>query len=252
MGALATLGIQAGLAGGQYLLDRRAQNKAFEQNKQFWHERFDKEAKYNSPVQQKARMQEAGLSPALMYKGGQTGGNVSGGSAQGKIAERAQLTELARMSAEVAKIKADTAKTNTERAFIASKTEGQGTQNAIAVKNLSMAGIKEAQYSKQLTADLMKTVNEITLLGQKIESEKQMTGLTFTKKAMEQEMLNKYRKLYKTAVENGIDIEAGWFQTLKMFMMNTAYPAMKQLPTISEMRMNMMNPGMDIFGNQVK
>jgi hypothetical protein len=127
---------QAGLAGGQYLLDRRAQNKAFEQNKQFWHERFDKEAQYNSPVQQKARMQAAGLSPALMYKGGQTGGNVSGGSAQGKIAEKAQLTELARMSAEVAKIKAQTQKEQVTSDYIASRTTGQQTTNKVLVQDL--------------------------------------------------------------------------------------------------------------------
>jgi hypothetical protein len=89
---------------GQGYMDRRAQERAFEQNKQFWFERFEKEAQYNSPVQQKARMQAAGLNPALMYKGGQTGGSVSGGSAQGKIAERYQMTELAKMSAEVGRI----------------------------------------------------------------------------------------------------------------------------------------------------
>jgi hypothetical protein len=232
---LTALGIQAALTGGQYLLDRRAQQKAFEQNKQFWHERFDKEAQYNSPVQQKARMQEAGLSPALMYKGGQTGGNVSGGSAQGKIAERAQLTELARMSAEVAKIKADTQKTLTEKNYILAKTEGQGTQNEIAVQNLAIREIEASNASQKIKNELEKQVREITLLAQKANTEKQITGLQRVKKEYQQEMLNKYQKLYKNAVEQGIDIEAGAFQTLKMMMMNIVFPQIS-MPSFDDIK----------------
>lgn len=160
MGPLATLGLQAGLAGGQYLLDQRAQKKAFEQNKQFWHERFDKEAQYNSPVQQKARMQAAGLSPALMYKGGQTGGNVSGGSAQGKIAEKAQLTELARMSAEVAKIKAQTAKEQVQADYIASRTTGQDTTNKVLVQDLLLKELDVKYGDDKRSAEVKKIIEE--------------------------------------------------------------------------------------------
>jgi hypothetical protein len=160
MGLLATFGLEAGLAGGQYLLDQRAQKKAFEQNKQFWHERFDKEAQYNSPVQQKARMQAAGLSPALMYKGGQTGGNVSGGSAQGKIAEKAQLTELARMSAEVAKIKAQTAKEQVQADYIASRTTGQDTTNKVLVQDLLLKELDVKYGDDKRSAEVKKIIEE--------------------------------------------------------------------------------------------
>jgi hypothetical protein len=228
------LGAQLVLAGGQYLLDQRAQRKAFEQNKQFWHERFDKEAQYNSPVQQKARMQEAGLSPALMYKGGQTGGNVSGGSAQGKIAEKAQLTELARMSAEVAKIKADTQKTQVEKDYIQAKTAGQGTANEIAVQNLAIKEIEASNASAKVKNELEKQVKEIALLAQKARTEKETTGLQRTNKKYQQEMLNKYQKLYKNAVNEGIDIEAGAFQTLKMMMMNIVFPEIN-MPSLEDM-----------------
>jgi uncharacterized membrane protein YgaE (UPF0421/DUF939 family) len=226
--------IQAGLSAGQYFLDQRAQKKAFEQNKQFWHERFDKEAQYNSPVQQKARMQEAGLSPALMYKGGQTGGNVSGGSAQGKIAEKAQLTELARMSAEVAKIKADTQKTQVEKDYIQAKTAGQGTANEIAVQNLAIKEIEASNASAKVKNELEKQVKEIALLAQKARTEKETTGLQKVNKQYQQEMLNKYQKLYKNAVNEGIDIEAGAFQTLKMMMMNIVFPEIN-MPSLEDM-----------------
>jgi hypothetical protein len=152
--------IQAGLALGQYGLDRRAQKKAFEENKQFWHERFDKEAQYNSPVQQKARMQAAGLSPALMYKGGQTGGNVSGGSAQGKIAEKAQLTELARMSAEVAKIKAQTAKEQVTSDYIASRTAGQETTNKVLLQDLLLKELDVKYGDDKRSAEVKKILED--------------------------------------------------------------------------------------------
>ena len=157
---LGALAMEAGLAGGQYLLDQRAQKKAFEQNKQFWHERFDKEALYNSPVQQKARMQAAGLSPALMYKGGQTGGNVSGGSAPGKIAEKAQLTELARMSAEVAKIKAQTAKEQVQADYIASRTTGQDTTNKVLVQDLLLKELDVKYGDDKRSAEVKKIIEE--------------------------------------------------------------------------------------------
>ena len=66
IGLLGTAAITGGSMILQNRLNKRAQDRAFEQNKQFWQERFDTEAKYNSPVEQKARMQAAGLNPALM------------------------------------------------------------------------------------------------------------------------------------------------------------------------------------------
>lgn len=160
MGALATLGIAAGSTLLGSYLDKRAQDRAFEQNKQFWHERFDKEAQYNSPVQQKARMMAAGLNPALMYKGGQTGGSVTGGSAQGKIAERYQLTELAKMSAEVDAIRKNTEKVEAEKSFIEAKTTGQGTLNEKAVVDLAKAEIEKMYLDDKQKAGLDKLVAE--------------------------------------------------------------------------------------------
>lgn len=212
--------IQAGLAAGQYFLDQRAQKKAFEQNKQFWHERFDKEAKYNSPVQQKARMKEAGLSPALMYKGGQTGGNVSGGSAQGKIAERAQLTELALMSAQVAEIKEKAKKTKAEKEFIESKTEGQGTSNKIAVQNLAIKQVEatnaSAKMKLSLKNDLMSVLNQV----EKYNTQVQITGLTAERKQEAKNINFKFEELQRELIKEGVDPDSGAFQSLKTWVIN--------------------------------
>lgn len=243
MGALATLGITAGSALLGSYLDKRAQDRAFAQNKQFWHERFDKEAQYNSPVQQKARMQAAGLNPAMMYKGGQTGGNVSGGSAQGKIAEKYQLTELARMSAEVQKIKADTQKTQSEDLYIKSKTEGQGTTNKIAVQNLAIKSIEasnaDAKMQLSLKNDLMSVLNQV----EKYNTQVQTTGLTAENRQTARNLNYKFQKLEKSMIDAGIDVTSGPFQTLKQFFINEMGPAMK-----SSMQL-MMNPafGQSIF-----
>lgn len=105
-------------------------------------------------------MQAAGLSPALMYKGGQTGGNVSGGSAQGKIAEKAQLTELARMSAEVAKIKAQTAKEQVQADYIASRTTGQDTTNKVLVQDLLLKELDVKYGDDKRSAEVKKIIEE--------------------------------------------------------------------------------------------
>ena len=64
--SLAALGITAAGALGQYALNQRSQKKAFQQNVDLWKQKFDETNKYNSPVQQVARLKEAGLNPAMM------------------------------------------------------------------------------------------------------------------------------------------------------------------------------------------
>ena len=60
------LGAQGINAGNNYF--------SFRRNKKFYWERWNKQNKYNHPVQQMARLKEAGLNPALMYgKSGGTG-----------------------------------------------------------------------------------------------------------------------------------------------------------------------------------
>lgn len=185
----------------QNRLNKRAQDRAFEQNKAFWQERFDKEAEYNSPVQQKARMQAAGLNPALMYKSGAGGGgNVSSPSAQGKVAERYELGQLALQSAQVAKINEDTQKVKAEKAYIQSKTEGQGTTNQILLEDLTMKAI-DAQYKDQRTKNEVETIVQNAL---KAKAQAKTAD-------QEQQILE---NVYLEASKKGIDLRKGEINVL--------------------------------------
>jgi len=218
--AAAPYAAQAGLALGQGYMDRRAQERAFEQNRQFWFERFEKEAQYNSPVQQKARMQAAGLNPALMYKGGQTGGNVSGGSAQGKIAERYALTELAKMSAEVKKIQAETNNIAADTSLKGQKGELYTEQKAGLLLDNAMKQVQYGEYSeqqKQITAKLTADALAATAQRQKLESEK--ANMDKQNAIMEKE-LQMYQKVYQNYLNLGMDPNSGVLQQIFQGLIN--------------------------------
>jgi len=230
----------------QNRLNKRAQDRAFEQNKQFWQERFDTEAKYNSPVEQKARMQAAGLNPALMYKSGAGGGgNVSSPSAQGKIAERYELGQLALQSAQVAKIKEDTEKVKVEKDFISSKTEGQGTSNKIAIQDLAIKEIDKSNASEKQKLQLQNLTQDYLNKVEQYNTQVQKTGVTAEQRKQAENLNYEFEKLKKSFIDAGIDRDSGIWQTIKMFLMNTTQPA--QLP-LGEMWRNMMTEGVDVFG----
>lgn len=95
-------------------------------------EMFDYTSKYNSPTEERKRLEEAGLSPALMYGGGGTGGSGSGstagaGAAQGVAALQPMGLQLALQSemqkAQIDALNAQTLKTNAETAKTASEIE---------------------------------------------------------------------------------------------------------------------------------
>ena len=215
------------ITGGGYvlqnMLNKRAQDRAFEQNKQFWQERFDAEAKYNSPVEQKARMQAAGLNPALMYKGGAgSGGNVSSPSAQGKVAERYELGQLALQSAQVAKIQEDTDRVKAESDYIRSKTEGQGTSNKIAVQDLMIKTVDATNAPQKVKQQLELQTKQILLEAEKVSTQKQMT--------QEKKNLNyKFQTLEKDMIDAGVDVTSGPFQTMKQWYLNTVSGKMDDL-----------------------
>lgn len=214
-GALGMAGKVAGPMVLQNYLNKRAQDRAFEQNKAFWHERFDKEAQYNSPVQQKARLTAAGLNPAMMYGKGGTTGEVRGGSAQGKIAEQYQLQELALMSAQVAKIKSEAIRNNASASLTNSKIEGQESINIKANQEAVMSKIKAEQYDKELTTKLMGEVAKFYTELERYETQKAETVLKQGQAISQGQMVQKYMELYEDAVKAGIDLQASsWWQLL--------------------------------------
>lgn len=93
-----------------HALNQRSQKKAFQQNVDFWRMKFDQTNKYNNPVQQVARLKDAGLNPALLY--GQSASGVSGEaksqSSEGMKASQVQFNpQMVLMSAQAEQLKND-------------------------------------------------------------------------------------------------------------------------------------------------
>lgn len=98
---------------------------------------FDYTAKYNSPEEERKRLEEAGLNPALMYGGGGAGGSGSGstagaGAAQGVAALQPMGLQLAlqaeKQKAEIDALNAQTMKTNAETAAVGAGIEKTGSE----------------------------------------------------------------------------------------------------------------------------
>lgn len=110
---LAAFGLAGLQAGGNYLLDRAAENRAFKRQKEWWNTQFTKVNEYNHPVSQMKRLKAAGLNPAMMY-GGQ--GGQAAGTAQSPNSSTENintpirgLENLAAISAQTESLKADKA-----------------------------------------------------------------------------------------------------------------------------------------------
>jgi predicted GNAT family acetyltransferase len=181
-----------------------------------------------------------------MYKSGAGGGgNVSSPSAQGKIAERYELGQLALQSAQVAKIKEDTEKVKVEKDFISSKTEGQGTSNKIAIQDLAIKEIDKSNASEKQKLQLQNLTQDYLNKVEQYNTQVQKTGVTAEQRKQAENLNYEFDKLKKSFIDVGIDRDSGIWQTIKMFLMNTTQPA--QLP-LGEMWRNMMTEGVDVYG----
>lgn len=137
----------------------------FEQQNQM----FDKQAKWNSPEQQKQRLMEAGLNPGLMYGlGGEGGSSVSSGGGTGAevqgvgnpgtqavmmgLQAKSVESQIALNNAQASKINAETKKTETDT----EKTKADTNVSIVNADNIVEATklIKEQQLSEQSKRDL--------------------------------------------------------------------------------------------------
>lgn len=132
------------------------------QNK--WNEKmWNKQNDYNSPVQQKQRLLDAGLNPALMYGNGASTGNASSAPKMelnpGSILDGLQLASLASQirtnNVHNTLYSAQARKTTAEANYIEASTEGrlQGVELSNEAKVI-------ANQYKQLQADNQRFVND--------------------------------------------------------------------------------------------
>lgn len=218
---LAALGISAAGALGQYALNQRSQKKAFQQNVDFWKQKFDETNKYNSPVQQVARLKEAGLNPAMMYgqsASGATGTAISQSAEGRKAAQVSGLDNLGLMSLQANQIKEQTALAQQDAALrrqqaITEMQKGAKTkweaQTAEALSKTS-ADLFKAQLNKVQQEVLMNTF-QLEKYPQKVQAEVTEIinrGRLAAANAKGQENKNEvYDKVYKEMVKAGIDMQ---------------------------------------------
>lgn len=138
----------------------------FEQQNQM----FDKQAKWNSPEQQKQRLKEAGLNPGLMYGiGGEGGSSVSSGGGTGSevqgvgnsgtqavmmgLQAKSIESQIALNNAQASKINAETEKTEKETEKTSAETESVWSGIELLKKQTSSeeAKIKLTNMQTELT-----------------------------------------------------------------------------------------------------
>lgn len=155
---------------------------------------FDYTAKYNSPAEERKRLEEAGLSPALMYGGGGAGGSGSGstagaGAAQGVAALQPMGLQLAlqaeRQRAEIDALRAQTMKTNAEAAAV-----GADIENKRGGTKLNEAKFKE-------------TLKNIDAISEKIRASKVNTQEREFKNEILNEIKNQTINRYINGDESG-------------------------------------------------
>lgn len=231
MGPLGMLGAKAALALGtqvggsivQHNLNRRSQDRAFQQNVDFWRTKFDETNKYNSPVQQIARLKEAGLNPAMMYgqsASGATGTAIGQSSEGAKAAQVTGLDNLGLMSVQAKQIKEQTELTKQDAALrrVQALTEMQKAAKtkweAKTAKELAQtsADLYKAELTKA-QQDVSKGILELEKYPQKVQAEVEeiiARGRLAAANAETAENKNEvYNQVYKEMVKAGIDMQGG-------------------------------------------
>lgn len=164
MGLQHKYNIEAAAQGQEYAKEMNRIN--FEQQNQM----FDKQAEWNSAEQQKRRLKEAGLNPALMYGiGGEGGSSVSSGGGSGAqvqgtgnpgtqavmmgLQAKSIESQIALNNAQASKINAETEKTEKETEKTSAETESVWSGIELLKKQTSSeeAKIKLTNMQTELT-----------------------------------------------------------------------------------------------------
>lgn len=125
-------------------------------------EQWQRENEYNLPINQRKRIQEAGLNPALLYEGsagvgqgGSAGGGIAGGGAGGPAGgkaanaaeqEMARLQrkeyglQLAKLGSEIELTKAEAKRANKEADNLEGDTERERESRDLFIENLRLIG----------------------------------------------------------------------------------------------------------------
>lgn len=188
---------------------------------------FDYTARYNSPTEERKRLEEAGLSPALMYGGGGAGGSGSGstagaGAAQGVAALQPMGLQLAlqaeRQRAEIDALNAQTMKTNAETAAVGAEIENKrgGTK------------LNEAKFKE--------TLKNIEAISENIRASKVNTAEREFKNEILNEIKNQTINRYVNGEENGTPIKI-----VEMLASNEAKKVLNENRKLSNDEIELLN-----------
>lgn len=221
---LAQLGAQGAQVGAQNYLNK----KAFERERAFYWKRFDATNQFNHPVQQMARLKQAGLNPALMYaKSGGTGQANMGPAPDQKVTQMPNLVGgLEYSQLQVQKAQIDLAKDQATNTRLQSLTEMEKANESKSRTDLNKSqkiklDLENEYISDMQLANLKKMEAETTLIGQqteesgsrielnKAQKDKLYTDIVNSTKITEAQ-LKQYdanvQKLYKETEKIGYDI----------------------------------------------
>jgi hypothetical protein len=180
------LALEAASQGIQVGMQDASNRRAFKRNEKLYWESWNATNEYNHPVQQMARLKEAGLNPALMYgKSGGTGNAVAGPTPQSDAAQIPDLAGgLAYSELQLQKSQIETNKANAEN--LSSQSQLNAQKTATEVKNQALieeqTGKTAAErISAKARADLADQLTEASLQAQLIGIKKDVAGVELTK-----------------------------------------------------------------------
>lgn len=147
-------------------------------NYQQQNEFFDKTAEYNSAANQKARLEEAGLNPALMYGLGGGQGGSTGGAGGGSGAAMQGVSNIGTQAVAMGL----QAKMQESQIALNNASASKMRMEAAAIGNESEKTVAETDRVKQETLKAFQETNSIEetidLIKQQTKTEEQKTALT--------------------------------------------------------------------------